>query len=143
MENIKNNLNFMILNNINIGISKIELDKDDLLVTDKSSKYCLQVCVEYNWQDINSLRVGETKDIDFNEYCFSENNEPALIWPSTCYVEKIDNDTLCFYLNFKDLSNDITYMNKRGCFDIELKSLEVKVFIDYKDAKENSIIYKF
>ena len=34
-------------------------------------------------------------------------------------------------------------MNKRKCFDIELDSLEVKVFIDYKDAIEDSIIYSF
>lgn len=80
--------------------------------------------------------------IDFNEYCFAENNEPALILPNDCYVEKIKNDLLCFYLKFEDLSN-ATYMNKRGHFDIKLKSLETQVFIDYKDAVEESVIYNF
>lgn len=134
-------LNAMFLNGIDIGISKIELDKSDLLITDKSCKYCLQVCVEYNWKDINGLKVGEKKNIDFNEYCLSENNELALIWPSKCYVEKISDNYICFHLEFKDLSETTTYMNKRGYFDIELNSLEVKVFIDYRDAKGDSIIY--
>ena len=31
-------------------------------------------------------------------------------------------------------------MNKRECFDIELNSLEVRVFIDYKDVIKDSII---
>lgn len=140
---MKENLNTMFLNGINIGISKIELDKSDLLITDKSHKYLLQVCIEYNWKNINSLKVGEKKNIDFNEYCLSENNEPALIWPTNSYVEKTSDDSICFYLEFKDLSNTTTYMNKRGCFDIELNSLEVKVFINYKDVIKDSIIYNY
>lgn len=133
--------NIMILNDVNIGISKIELDKSDLCVTDKSCKYCLQVCVGYNWKDINSIKCGQKKKIDFNEYCLAENNEPALVNPSNCYVEKISDDSLYFYFEFKDLAKGTQYMNKRGCFDIELQSLKVKVFIDYKDAIDNSIIY--
>lgn len=140
---MKENLNTMFLNGINIGISKIELDKSDLLITDKSRRYLLQVCIEYNWKDINSLKVGEKKNIDFNEYCLSENNEPALIWPTNSYVEKTSDDSICFYLEFKDLPNTTTYMNKRGCFDIELNSLEVKVFINYKDVIKDSIIYNY
>lgn len=137
------NDNFMILNNINIGISKIELDKSDLIIIDKLHKYCLQVKVKYNWKDINNIKVGEKKNIDFNEYCLAENNEPALIWPSICYVEKISNDYLSFYLKFENLSSETHYMNMRNCFNIEPKTLEVKVIIDYKDAIGDSIIYKF
>ena len=70
----------MILNGIDIGISKIELDKSDLRITDQSGKYCLQVCVFYNWNDINKIRNNQKEEIDFNEYCLSLNNEPALIW---------------------------------------------------------------
>ena len=36
-------LNYMLLNNKNIGISKIELNKDELPVTDKSSKYTFHI----------------------------------------------------------------------------------------------------
>lgn len=65
-----------------------------------------------------------------------------MIWPTDCYIEKTTQNTITFYLKFDDFS-DICYMNKRGCFDIELQSLEVKAFIDYKDAKKGSIIYEF
>ena len=130
---IRNNLSFMILNGIDIGISKIELDKSDLRITDQSGKYCLQVCVFYNWNDINKIRNNQKEEIDFNEYCLSLNNEPALIWPTKNFVEKINADLICFYLEFKDLSNTTHYMNKRGYFDIKLKSLIVKAYIDYKD----------
>ena len=133
--------NIMILNDINIGISKIELDKSDLIVTDKESKYCFKVCIQYNWQDINSLKVGEEKDIDFNEYILSENNEPAIVWPNESYVKRIDNDCLCFHLKFEDLDRTIHYMNKRNRFDIVPKNLEVKVFLNFKYAKDGAIIY--
>ena len=133
----------MLLNGIDIGISRIELDKSDLIIIDKSDKYCLQVYVGYNWKDINSIEVGKRKEINFNEYCLSENNEVALIWPTTCCVEKISDNILCFNLEFENLSSTTDYMNKRGHFDIELNSLEIKVFIDYKDAKGDSIIYNF
>lgn len=33
-------------------------------------------------------------------------------------------------------------MNKRGHFDIPLDSLEVKVYINYRDAKEGKIVYQ-
>ena len=75
---MKNDFNVMILNDVNIGISEIELDKSDLLITDSSGKYCLQVCVEYNWKDITNIKIGQKETIDFNEYCLSENNEPAV-----------------------------------------------------------------
>ncbi len=136
-------LNIMILNGVDIGISKIELDKSALLITDKSCKYCLQVYIMYNWKDINSIKAGEKKNIDFNEYCLSENNEPALIWPTNCWVEKVSDDSIYFHLIFNELLDTTTFMNKRGHFDIELRSLEIKAFIDYKDAKKGSIIYEF
>jgi len=135
--------NIMILNDIDIGISKIELDKSDLRVIDKSGKYCLQVHIQYNWKDINALKAGEKKNIDFNEYCLAENNEPALIWPTKSKVKKIDEDSICFYLDFMDLSNTTHYMNQRNCFDIELNTLKVKAFINYKDAAYDSITYEF
>lgn len=140
---MKNDLNVMILNNVNNGISKIELDKSDLRITDKSGKYCLQVCVEFNWKDINNIRVGEKKNIDFNEYCFSENNEAALILPTSCYVEKVSENSLYFNMHFGDLANETHYMNKRGYFDVELNSLECRIFIDYNDATKGFIIYNF
>lgn len=136
-------LNVMILNNVNIGISEIELNEWDLLITDKSLKYCLQVCIKYNWEEINSLKVGEKKNINFNEYCLAENNEAALVWPDTSYLERLSDDSLYFHIAFRDLAHETHYMNKRGHFDIELKSLEVKIFINYKDAIGDSIIYKF
>lgn len=129
------------LNGRNMGISKIELNECDLLVTDKSQKYCFKVCVKYNWKDINTIKIGEKKKIDFNECCLSENNESALIWTSNCYVEKISDDVVYFYFEFKDLANTIHYMNKRECFDIDVNSLEVKIYINYKDEIEGSIIY--
>lgn len=139
---MKDNKNIMILNGENIGISKIELNKSDLIIFDKSSRYCLHVYVGYNWKDINSIEIGEKRDIEFNEYVLSLNNEPALIWPDRCYVEKIRDDYLCFNLEFDDLET-AHYMNEKGRFDIELESLEVRVFIDYKDAKNGVIVYNF
>lgn len=133
--------NSMVLNNKNIGISKIELNEGELYIVDKTSKYSLCVHI-YNWQEINNVEVGKKQNVDFNEYCIGENNESALIWPTDCYIEKPTQDTIIFYLKFDDFS-DICYMNKRGCFDIELNSLEVKVFIDYKDLIEDFIIYSF
>ena len=133
----------MILNGKNIGISKIELDRSDLRIIDKSGIYCFQVCVYYNWKDINNIKIGEKEQVDFNEYILSENNEPALIWPTKSYVEKLTNDYLCFYFKFENISETITYMNKRNCFNILPNFLEVKIFIDYKDAKKNSIVYEF
>ena len=35
-------INYMILNNKNVGISKIELNKDELNITDKTGKYNFQ-----------------------------------------------------------------------------------------------------
>ena len=140
---MNNNRSVMILNGQDIGISKIELNESDLLITDKSTKYCLQVCMMYNWKEINKLEVGKKVKIDFNEYCFAENNESALIWPSQCYIHKPTEESLSFYIDFDDLKNETHYMSKRSHFDIELKSLKVKIFIDYKDSIGNSIIYRF
>lgn len=137
--------NKMILNNKDIGISKIELNKSDLLITDKTGKYTLHVTIYYNWKDINILKVGEEKNIDFNEYILTENNEPVLIWPNKSLVKKISDDIILFDIEFNNISNnkDTCYMNKRGYFDIPANSLEVKVSINYQDASNNSIIYKF
>ena len=66
----------MVLNGIDIGISKIGLDRSDLRVIDKFGKYCLQVCVFYSWKDITRIPVGQKAQIDFNEYVLAENNEP-------------------------------------------------------------------
>lgn len=143
--------NCMILNGKNIGISKIELDKDRLFVADKFNKYNFIVTVSYNWRDINTINIGEQKEISFNEYILYENNEysllgnnnGALIWPSKCYIKKNTKDELYLYFDFEDLTKESCFMNKRGCFDIELKSLEVKVFINCKDVKGDSIVYEF
>ena len=140
-ENMEKHVSTMTLNGVNIGIGKIELNKSDLLIIDKSGKYCLKVCVLYSWKDINKIKTLQKQEIDFNECCLSENNEAALVWPSNSYVEKISSDLLCFYLEFKDLANTTHYMNKRGCFAISLYSLEVKVFISFNDVVNGSIIY--
>lgn len=138
---MKQSNNIFILNKKDIGISKIELNKDELFITDKIGRYSLCIHI-YNWKEINSINVGEKKKIDFNEYCFNENNESALIWSTSCYVEKSTNDSLIFDLEFNDFS-DICYMNQRNCFDIDLLSIEVKIYINYNDANGDSIIYDF
>lgn len=133
----------MILNGKNIGVSKIELNKDELIVVDKSKKYLFFVYVSYDWHKINDCELLKKTNIEFNEYCFSENNEQALVCPSKSVVEKINDTTLCFYFNFKDIFNSVTYMNKRGCFDVKLESLEIKVCVDYKAAIDGTIVYNY
>lgn len=137
--------NKMILNNKDIGISKIELNKSDLLITDKTGKYTLHVTIYYNWKEINNLKVGEEKNINFNEYILTENNEPVLIWPNKSLVNKISDDIIYFNFSFNNITNnkDTCYMNKRGCFDILVDSLEITVSINYQDVSNNSIMYKF
>lgn len=129
---MKNSQNYMILNGEDIGISRIELNKADLLIFDKAGKYCLKVFVAYNWEDIRNLDIGEKKVIDFNEYCFSEYNKATLVWPMECYTLKKSESSIIFYLKF-DGFLDICYMNKRNRFDIALESLEVKVEADCKN----------
>ncbi len=138
---MKKNSNVFILNDNNLEIGKIVLDNADLKIFDKSFKYCFRVVLFYNWQDILNVKMGEKKQIDFNEYILSENDEPALIIPSESYVEKINDKELCFYFNFKKKAQNICYMNERNRFDIMLNSLEARVFIDFKDAKDGFIIY--
>ncbi len=134
--------NMMILNDINIGISKIELDKSDLRIIDKSGRYCFRVVIYYNWKEIDNIKNGEKVEINFNEYILSENNASALIWPTNSYVKRITNDSLCFYFHFENIPETITYMNQRNVFDIVPSSLEVKVLLNHKDAKNGSIIYE-
>lgn len=136
-----NNQNIMILNGNDIGISKIELSNEELYIVDEIGKYSLCVHI-YNWKEINSAEIGKRQNIEFNEYCFGENNESTLIWPTDVYIEKQTKDSIIFYFKFEDFS-DACYINKRNCFDIELNSLEVKVNINYKDVQENSIVYRF
>ena len=138
-----NNDNFMILNDVNLGIKKIELDKSSLKVYAKNGIYCLRVFIYYNWPDINNLKIGAKEKIDFNEYILEENNEPALILPTNNYVEKLTDTSLCFYFKFENMSNTIEYMNKKNGFNIIPNTLEVKVLIDYKNAMNGSIIYEF
>ena len=134
--------NMMILNGSNIGISKIELDESDLRIIDKSGIYCFRVFIYYNWKEIDNIKTGEKVEINFNEYTLSENNESALIWPTNSYVKKVTNDFLGFYFHFENISETITYMNQRNAFDIVPSSLEVKVLLNHKDAKNGSIIYE-
>ncbi len=125
--------NIMLLNDEEIGVSKIEFDKDgNFLVHDKSGRYCFSVCTQYNIKDINEIAVGEKKDIRFNEYYISENNEPALIWPSSSTVERINEDDYCFDFEFDDLTKETTYMNMKGTFDNKLKSFKCILYIKCK-----------
>ena len=82
----------MILNDINVGISQITLDKSALKIIDKYNIYCLRIFLYYNWKEINNIKIGQKEKINFNEYILSENNEPALVWPTKSYVEKLTND---------------------------------------------------
>lgn len=140
---MKNYKNIMLLNGEDIGISRIELDKSDLLVTDRSRKYCLKVYVNYNWKEIGNIKVGTKAKVDFNEYILSENGEPALIIPTRTYVEKMSDDVICFDLEFDGLSSMTCYMNKKEHFDIKLDSLKIKIYIDYRDARKGHIVYNF
>ena len=135
--------NRMILNGINMGISKIELDESDLRIIDKSGIYCFRAFIYYNWKDIEHIKVGEKREIDFNECTLSENNESAFIWPIKSYVERLTNDSLCFNFQCENMSEAITYMNQRNAFDIVPSSLEVKAILHHKDAKNGAIIYEF
>ncbi len=126
------NNNIMILNNKNIGVSKIEFNPNgNLIITDKTGKYCLVVCIQYNIEDINNIRVGEDKEIYFNEYYICENNEPALIIPTSSSIQRLDNDILLFHFNFENIEKNIHYMNKKEHFVIELKSLKCDIEINY------------
>lgn len=120
--------NLMILNGVNLEIDKMELDKSGLYITDKAGKYSYYVHI-YNWNEISSIPVGEKQNMDFNEYTFSINNDSVLIWPTTCYVDRITIDSLVFYFKFDDFSNACV-MNKNNKLDFELKSLEIKVYSD-------------
>lgn len=136
--------NSLFLNGKNIGIGEIEFDKaGNLRIVDKSFRYCLVICVKYNIEDINSIKIGEKRNIEFNEYYVSEKNESALISPSISLVEKINKDIFCFTFKFENLDNKTCYMNTRKHFDIKLESLKCKIYLDNKDAKDGIILYKY
>ena len=120
--------NLMSLNGVNLEIDRIELDKNGLYITDKTDKYSYYVHI-YNWNEISRIPVGEKQNMDFNEYTFSIDNDSVLILPTTCYVERRTIDSLVFYFKFDDFSNTCV-MNKNNKLDIELKSLEIKVYVD-------------
>ena len=136
---------YMFLNNQNIGISQIEFNKDNLIITDKSGKYSLHVTISYDWDKLSKINLHEEKDIFFNEYYLSEHNESVLIWPGSSTVRKPSNDELLFSFEFTDIekSKNTCYMNKRGCFDIPITSLKTSVIINLQAALQAKIIYKF
>lgn len=117
--------NIMILNGVNLEIDKIELDENGLYITDKTHRYSYYVHI-YNWDEIHKVPIGEKYDIEFNEYNFCENGESALIWPTTCYIEKTIINSIRFYFKFDDFT-DACYMNMRGHLDTKLESLEISV----------------
>lgn len=122
--------NIMILNGVNLEIDKIELDENGLYITDKTHRYSYYVHI-YNWDEIHKVPIGEKYDIEFNEYNFCENGESALIWPTTCYIEKTTINSIRFYFKFDDFT-DACYMNMRGHLDTKLESLEINLIIDFK-----------
>lgn len=132
----------MVINNENMGISYAELNEAELLIYTKNSKYCFKVFIYYNWKDIKNIKVGEKKQIDFNEYCLSENNIPALILPTISDVQKINETELLFHFTFENFNN-IVFMSMKNHFDIELNNLEIKIKFNLQDFKNNKIIYKF
>ena len=117
--------NIMILNGVNLEIDKIELDENGVYITDKTHRYSYYVHI-YNWDEIHKVPIGEKYDIEFNEYNFCENGESALIWPTTCYIEKTIINSIRFYFKFDDFT-DACYMNMRGHLDTKLESLEINV----------------
>lgn len=120
--------NIMILNGISLEIDKIEVDKNEIYVADKTDNY--RFCVHiYNWEEVNEAPVGKKQDIRFNEYTFSVNNNSALIWPTICYVERVSVDSIRFYFKFDDFS-DSCIMNKSHKLDVDLKSLEIDITIN-------------
>ena len=124
------NENIMILNGKKFEIGEIELDKSALYIADKNDKY--RYCVHiYNWDEIYKVPIGEKYDIEFNEYNFCENGESALIWPTTCYIEKTTINSIRFYFKFDDFT-DACYMNMRGHLDTKLESLEINVNVEYE-----------
>lgn len=124
------NENIMILNGKKIEISEIDLDKSALYAADKNDKYSYCVHI-YNWDEIHKVPIGEKYDIEFNEYNFCENGESALIWPTSCYIEKTTINSIRFYFKFDDFT-DACYMNMRGHLDTKLESLEINVNVEYE-----------
>lgn len=136
---------YMFLNNQNIGISQIEFNKDNLIITDKRGKYSLHVTISYDWDKLNKINIHEEKDIFFNEYYLSEYNESVLIWPISSTVSKPSKDELLFSFEFTDVekSPNTCYMNKRGCFAISITSLKASAIINLQEALQAKIIYNF
>ena len=139
--------NIFVINDERMEISKVSLDKDTLSISEKNGVYNFYICVSYDWKSINELKVGEEGRWMFNEYILNKYNsvDRALVWPTQYVTKKISEDIICFDLKFEDLTNEknICYMNKSGCFDEPLYNMEVKVYIDYRDAKDGEIIYEY
>lgn len=121
-----------IINEEKLLIGHLELNRDNLIVVDKTKKYEFVVTLSYNWSDINKLKIGKKEKINFNEYIISENNESALIWPSDSYVEKINPNQIEFYFKFENF-DDICFMNEKGQFEKNIEFLEIKVNINCND----------
>jgi hypothetical protein len=139
--------NLFIINGRKIEIGKIVLDRDVLSVSEKSGEYNFYVCVSYHWREINELKVGEEDSWWYHEYMINKYNsvDRALVWPTYYVTKKISEDIICFDLKFEDLTDEknICYMNMSGCFDEPLYNMEVKIYIDYRDAKDGEIVYEY
>jgi hypothetical protein len=139
--------NLFIINGRKIEIGKIVLDRDVLSVSEKSGEYNFYICVSYHWREINELKVGEEDSWWYHEYMINKYNsvDRALVWPTYYVTKKISEDIICFDLKFEDLTDEknICYMNMSGCFDEPLYNMEVKIYIDYRDAKDGEIVYEY
>ena len=139
--------NLFIINGRKIEIGKIVLDRDVLSVSEKSGEYNFYICVSYHWREINELKVGEEDSWWYHEYMINKYNsvDRALVWPTYYVIKKISEDIICFDLKFEDLTDEknICYMNMSGCFDEPLYNMEVKIYIDYRDAKDGEIVYEY
>lgn len=133
---------FLIINGKKIDIGKIELDKNQLLIKSKDKKYLFYHTIFYSWKEIESISIGEKRNIDFDENCFYSDyiKKTALVWPESLYVERISDTRYCFYSCVKD-KNNIDWLSS----DIvdNINSLETKIFIDKNDICRNKIIYRF
>lgn len=139
--------NLFIINGRKIEIGKIVLDRDVLSVSEKSGEYNFYICVSYHWREINELKVGEEDSWLYHEYMINKYNsvDRALVWPTYYVTKKISEDIICFDLKFEDFTDEknICYMNMSGCFDEPLYNMEVKIYIDYRDAKDGEIVYEY
>lgn len=140
--------NVFKVNNKDVGIKKIELDNSgNIEVLDKDEFYSLNIITQYDLNKLEDLKPGETKEVYFNEYEIVCPDGPALIWPETIYVTREKDDVFYMDFDFSNLEKEATYMNMKNAFEEMLKTIELKITVDYKEIfnkkgkRINGVIY--